>query len=248
MKKFGLFGTDIQESKSPELMSQYMPDTHYHLFDAENTEEFMTFISMHRKQLNGANVTSPFKDVAYHISQSITPEALLCKNCNCLAFVNGFIIGHNTDYLAIHQILQTLIEGNATLRQRRETRLRNLKIAIMGTGPVARTSAIAAQYFGEAFLLSRTKGGTDINDIPIYKYREIPDRPDILINATPKSEQNLLEMLGMPVSCRTGLPAIIDWNYKSSGKISSSAEQYIDGFALLKIQAQESVKFWSNFW
>lgn len=248
MKKYGLFGTGIQASKSPELMHNYMPYNNYRLFDAANTEEFMTFISMYRKTLNGANVTSPFKDVAYGIAQALTKEASLCRNCNCLAFANGFIIGHNTDYLAIYQVLQNLIETNETLCERRGMRLRNIRIGIMGTGPVARTSAMASKHFGEAFLLSRTKSGTDINDTPIHQYSKMPDRPDILINATPEAENRMLEKLGMPFSCRTGLPAIIDWNYKSGEKIDSSAGQYIDGFTLLKIQAQESVKFWSNFW
>ena len=249
MKKFGLFGTNIQESKSPELMAQYMPGVPYYLFDTDTVNEFITFISMHRKQLNGVNVTSPFKNIAYSMTQALTRNAMLCKNCNCLAFVNGFIIGHNTDYSAIYQVLQNSIETNENLCRKYKTQSQKLKIAIMGTGPVASTSAIAAHDFGEAFLLSRSKSAvTDVNGIPIYRYRETPYKPDILINATPIAKNGMLEDLGMLGHHRNGIPAIIDWNYKSGEKISSSTDQYIDGLTLLKIQAQESVKFWSKFW
>ena len=248
MKKFGLFGTNIQNSKSPELMAQYMPEVSYHLFDTVTTEEFISFISMYRKQLNGVNVTSPFKNIAYSMTQALTREATICKNCNCLAFVNGFIIGHNTDYIAIYQVLQNIIETNKTLCGKYETQSQKLKIAIMGTGPVASTSAIAAKDFGEVFLLSRSKSAvTDVNGMPIYRYKETPYKPDILINATPMAENSMLATLGMPVSHRNEIPVIIDWNYKGT-KISSTMGQYIDGITLLKIQAQESVKFWSNFW
>ena len=248
MKKFGLFGTNIQNSKSPELMAQYMPEVSYHLFDTATTEEFISFISMYRKQLNGVNVTSPFKNIAYSMTQALTREATICKNCNCLAFVNGFIIGHNTDYIAIYQVLQNIIETNKTLCRKYETQSQKLKIAIMGTGPVASTSAIAAHDFGETFLLSRSKSAvTDVNGIPIYRYKELPYKPDILINATPMAENSMLATLGMPVSYRNEIPVIVDWNYKGN-KISSTMGQYIDGITLLKIQAQESVKFWSNFW
>ena len=105
--KFGLLGTKISESLSPEIHSEISKivgkDYDYVLFK-KSSEELEDFIK--HGNWAGLNVTMPYKEEVIKYLDELSPEAELLGAVNTIVRRNGKLKGFNTDYFGFKHMLK----------------------------------------------------------------------------------------------------------------------------------------------
>ena len=110
MKRFGLIGSPIGHSLSPQLFRAGYPlsaDT-YDLIEKETFEEA---VSEFRSHYDAINVTAPFKERAFLIADSSDSRTRFLKATNLLVKESGGIRAYNTDCSAVEALLQKAASG-----------------------------------------------------------------------------------------------------------------------------------------
>ncbi|CAM2919802.1 shikimate dehydrogenase [Helicobacter felis] len=130
-KFFGVFGNPIAHSKSPLLHNKAFGDFekelgfrgHYQAILLEEGSSLKaTFLALN---LSGANITAPFKEDAYHLSDVQEGQAQAIQALNTWVYEKGRIVGRTTD-----------IEGfYAPLKERN---FKPQKVLVLGAGGSAR--------------------------------------------------------------------------------------------------------------
>ena len=122
---YGLIGNPLSHSFSP-LIHKMLTGCDYRLFPLSE-EEIPAFLR--REDIEGLNVTIPYKQTVIPFCDALTPEAARLGSVNTLLFdKDRRLIGHNTDY-----------EGAVTLFCRAGIDPAGKEAAILGNGGVART-------------------------------------------------------------------------------------------------------------
>lgn len=104
--RFGLIGSPIAQSKSPELFRALYkgPAATYDLIENDDFDKaYKTFLD----DYDAVNVTSPFKTRALGKADVISPEASLCGATNLLVKTDSGITAYNTDYLALVDMIRS---------------------------------------------------------------------------------------------------------------------------------------------
>ena len=98
---YGVLGHPVAHSLSPFIMNRAFRsagiDAVYHRFDVPPDRLRRAVEGLRALGARGANVTYPFKEDVLELIDVPTPDATLIGAVNTLVFVNGQIIGHNTD-------------------------------------------------------------------------------------------------------------------------------------------------------
>jgi len=130
-------------------------------------------------QLNGLNVTVPFKKEIIPFINVLSGHALRTKSINTISVENGNLIGHNTD-----------IDGFELSIKKLNYNVTNKTIIILGAGGVVPSLIIALNKMeaSEITISNRTsKKAEDLkiqfNKINTVSWGEVPDF-DMIINAT----------------------------------------------------------------
>jgi shikimate dehydrogenase len=229
MNKFALIGRDISHSKSPEIYRKLIsPKIEYDLLDYKES----CLIPSARILLDnydGINITSPYKK---HFLEQIdlTPIALQVGAINCLKKSGDKIIGENTDYLAIVDILKELIETNKAL-----------DIVILGDGVMSRVVQVALRnLYLSAQVLSR-KSTSSFDQLNLNQYFRNQEATPLVINTCARE-----------YVFKGELPKnsfFWDFNYnfpQHSQYFFHKIQKYFDGLDMLERQAFYAVAFWSN--
>ena len=183
MKKYLVIGNPITHSLSPELHNYWIKENGINgIYNKEKLNERdlkELFIKIKNKEINGANITVPFKkNVIAHLDQ-LSFEAEKTQSVNTVYLKNDKIIGHNTDIdgfeLAIRDVNYD-VEGK--------------KVLILGAGGVV-PSVIFALYKMKVLsvtISNRTKSKAEnlkslFNDLEIVDWGEASNF-DMIINAT----------------------------------------------------------------
>jgi shikimate dehydrogenase len=130
-----LFGTNISQSLSPQIYAQLALDHNikfnYGLYelsstDAENFKEALTAFRIQGGL--GANITSPFKQIAFELCEHTTVAAKTSQAVNTIWWDknNGLLYGDNTDGIGF---IQDCLDQNIPLA--------NKNILILGAGGAA---------------------------------------------------------------------------------------------------------------
>lgn len=155
MKKFGIIGYPVSDSKSPLLF-----DAAYHgkyQYDRIETPDFEEAWSTFVKSYHAVNVTMPFKMQAAARADILAPEVQATGAANILVKTDSGIEAHNSDYLGVKAILTTLKEDMRTA-------------AVIGTGGAGRAAEYAARTCGfqtRTYHHGEIEGGVEA-DIIIY--------------------------------------------------------------------------------
>lgn len=139
---FGVIGKPVLHSKSPAVFKPVLNRSEYYLrFAADSCEEIISLKS--KLPIAGINITSPFKNHSYNISESRSESSEQTKAVNTLTF-NSQITGYNTDVDGVIGALKgTQVEGK--------------KVLVLGAGGAARAACYAIkQLGGELFVWNRT--------------------------------------------------------------------------------------------
>lgn len=252
MDKYAVFGNPIVQSKSPLIHQQFAIQTDQVLeYSAELAEmsdfksKVLAFIQSGGK---GCNVTAPFKELAFELSQSVSEEARIAGAVNTLIFKDGHIAGDNTDGrgliadLKFHQVPMT-----------------NKRILLVGAGGAARgvLLPLLAENPQKLIIVNRTvekaQHLAELIDSPVKTcgvgYADLADKPfDLIINASSASLSDQLPPLKASLLSKDTI--CYDMVYRAGNTpfnqwaIDNGVETTIDGLGMLVEQAAVSFEIW----
>ena len=183
MKKYLVVGNPINHSLSPELHNHWIKqnriDAIYEKKKLNNNDLEDLILNVKEGNINGVNVTVPFKNAVIPFLDALSNEAKKTHSVNTIYLKDKKIIGHNTD-----------IEGFENALKNINFNLKNKKIFILGAGGVVPSIIYASikMGFSEIMISNRTKKKAEevkniFNNIKLVNWGETPDF-DVIINAT----------------------------------------------------------------
>jgi shikimate dehydrogenase len=183
MKKYLVIGNPITHSLSPELHNCWLRENSingiYNKEQLDKNDLKKFFLKIKKKEINGANITVPFKkDVISYVDQ-LSLEAEKTQSVNTVYLKKDKIIGHNTD-----------IDGFKLAIKDANYDVEGKKVLILGAGGVV-PSVIFALYKMRVLnvtISNRTKTKAEnlktlFNDLKIIDWGEVSSF-DMIINAT----------------------------------------------------------------
>ncbi|AIK97055.1 shikimate dehydrogenase family protein [Candidatus Odyssella acanthamoebae] len=224
--KLAVLGQNIAHSSSPKLhnfwIQQHGLKGTYELVDRDASQ-----IQQALETYHGLNITAPYKETVMSYVDTLTPLAQEVGAINTIYRSKGRLIGDNTDYLALKEIVATFPQATNAL--------------VLGKGGAAKAAIIALKHLGiDCTVCSRQEGWDKRHDL-------LTDI-NVIINATPLG----LEGKGNPL---TMLPPhsslILDMVYQPFDTpllkmARASGHEPRDGLELLIRQAQHSFFRWWN--
>ena len=183
MKKFCVIGNPIAHSLSPKLHNFWLQKNKIDaIYEKKilNEKEIPKLIeSLRKTEINGVNVTVPFKNIIIPFLDNLSSEAKKTNSVNTICIEEGKIVGHNTDIVGFELALRYI---NFDVKRK--------KALIIGAGGVSPSIIFALKNMGceNIYLTNRTlekaeKIKETFNDISVQKWGDIPEF-DIVINAT----------------------------------------------------------------
>jgi shikimate dehydrogenase len=232
MINLALVGKNIQHSRSPDLYRGLIGyEIKYNLLDFSEASQIPSAKDL-LSTYNGVSITSPYKK--HFIPEiELTKQAALVGAINCLKITNGIIVGENTDFLAIVDILENWIEE-----------FKQLKIIILGDGVMSNVTqhALHKCSITNYQILSRKMSNhfDRLNISEIFEKRFSGEGQRIVINTCSRNF-----IFNGQINKKT---IFWDYNYnfeRHSLSLASKTQQYVDGIKMLELQARYALAFWS---
>ena len=183
MKKFCVIGNPIDHSLSPKLHNFWFKKNKINatyekkLLKEEEIPELVN--SLRKTEINGVNVTVPFKNSIIPFLDNLSPEAKKTNSVNTLLKEGDKIIGHNTDIAGFELAIRYI---NYDVKRK--------KAFIIGAGGVSPSIIFALKNMGcedisltNRNLVKAEKIKETFKDITIENWGNIPEF-DIVINTT----------------------------------------------------------------
>jgi len=183
MKKYFVIGNPIKHSLSPKLHNHWLKQNNinavYEKIKLEEIEIENFILKIKNQEINGCNVTVPFKKTVIPFLDKLSVEAEQTQSVNTISFHNGDLIGHNTDIGGFQKAMYKL-----------NYKVKDKKILILGAGGVVPSIIFALNKMeaSKITVSNRTYKKAEnlksqFNKINIVNWGEIPEF-DIIINAT----------------------------------------------------------------
>lgn len=183
MKKFLVIGNPINHSLSPKLHNYWLKlnniKASYEKKKLNDEELENIILEVKNGNINGINVTVPFKNKVIKYLDSLTIESQKTQSVNTVYLENGKTIGHNTD-----------IEGFTMSVKQLKFNLINKKVLILGAGGVVPSLILALNNMkvSEVIVSNRTRDKAEnlkklFGNIKTIEWGKISDF-DMIINAT----------------------------------------------------------------
>ena len=183
MKKYLVIGNPIGHSLSPKLHNHWIKknniDAVYDKKQLNENDIEDTILKVRNGEIDGINVTIPFKKSVIPYLDQLTPLANEAQSVNTIYKEKNKVIGHNTD-----------IGGFELGLKRINYNVKNKKVFILGAGGVVSSIILALKKMGASkiILSNRTKEKAEdlkkiYSDLEIIDWGETPDF-NVIINAT----------------------------------------------------------------
>ena len=183
MKKYLVIGNPIEHSLSPKLHNHWIKknniDAVYDKKQLNENDIEGTILKVRNGEIDGINVTVPFKKSVIPYLDQLTPLANETQSVNTIYKEKNKVIGHNTD-----------IGGFELGLKRINYNVKNKKVFILGAGGVVPSIILALKKMGSSkiILSNRTKEKAEdlkkiYPDLEIIDWGETPDF-NVIINAT----------------------------------------------------------------
>ncbi len=178
MRKFGLIGEHLPHSFSGKYFAEKfetegIEGCEYSLYELAKIEELEELLRS-TPELEGFNVTIPYKQQVMRYLSSLSPEAEAVGAVNCVKrSEDGALVGYNTDVVGLRSSLLDLL-GDARPKQ----------ALILGTGGAALAAEYILKEIGIDYILVSRSGGDGrlgYGDVTA----EVIARNALIINATP---------------------------------------------------------------
>ena len=183
MKKFLVIGNPIEHSLSPKLHNYWIKknnlDAIYGKLQTYESDLPELCKSMKKGDLNGLNITVPFKKLIIPFLDILSGNALKTQSVNTISLSNGNLIGDNTD-----------IDGFELSIRKLNYDVSDKTALILGAGGVVPSIifSLLRMNVSKIFLSNRTKKKADdlkevFKEINVVEWGELPEF-DMIINAT----------------------------------------------------------------
>ena len=183
MKKYLVVGNPIEHSLSPKLQNFWLNSNNieaiYGKLQAYDDDLKELCSSIKNGQLNGLNITVPYKKKIIPHLDVLSGHALRTQSVNTVCLNNGNVTGYNTD-----------IDGFELSLKKLNYDVSNKKIIILGAGGVVPSIIYALKKMNapQIYLSNRTKEKAQIlknlfDGIEVIDWGILPDF-DMIINAT----------------------------------------------------------------
>ena len=183
MKKYLVIGNPVEHSLSPKLHNYWLSsnkiDAIYGKLQAYDDDLKELCNSIKNGQINGLNITVPFKKKIIPHLDVLSGHALRTQSVNTVCLKNGNVTGYNTD-----------IDGFELSLEKLDYDVSNKKIMILGAGGVVPSIIYALKKMNapKIYLSNRTKEKAQIlkklfDGLEIIDWGILPDF-DMIINAT----------------------------------------------------------------
>jgi shikimate dehydrogenase len=183
MKKYIVIGNPIEHSLSPKLHSywfkKYGIEAIYEKVQVLDTELEQVISKIKKGEINGANVTVPYKSKLIKYLDALSEDAEKTQSVNTIYKREGKIYGANTDTIGFEQ---SLLEKHSYIE--------NKKVLILGAGGVTPSIICVLQKLkvNKILISNRTKDNAEklkekFTDIDVVNWGETPSA-DFIINTT----------------------------------------------------------------
>ncbi len=245
MRRFGLIGYPLSHSFSPAFFSEKfnkegISDCLYEAFPIKSVEE-LTLLIANNPDLEGLNVTIPYKKEILTFLHQSTEAVKQTGACNCIKIRNQLLTGHNTDVTGFEKSLLSDLRPTHT------------KALILGTGGAAAAVEFVLKRLNIDFLFVSRKSQTGQK---ILTYKEISskiiDEYKLIINTTPLGMYpDVNNCPGILYENLTKEHYLYDLIYNPAQTLflKKGAEKGAvtkNGSDMLIIQAEESWKIWNE--
>ena len=183
MKKYFVIGNPIDHSLSPKLHNHWLKENKIDAvydkkkIDENDLENIIT--KLKKKQINGINVTVPFKKIVIPYLDKLSFEAEQTQSVNTILLNNDNLEGHNTDITGFIKSIKNL-----------NFDIKGKKIFILGAGGVVPSIIFALNKMNVSKIIisNRTKKKAEdlksqFHNLEILDWGDINDF-DVIINAT----------------------------------------------------------------
>lgn len=239
--QFGLIGKALTHSFSPRYFNERFAaqhlNLHYQAFPIESIDLLPALLAG-APQLQGLNVTIPYKTAVIPYLQGISEEARNIGAVNCIRILEGKLYGYNTDVYGFTESLrpllkkdhqQALILGNGGAAKAVKAGLRALSIPFRtvsrsGTADYTYDQLDAALIAGYPLL---------INTTPLGMFPDTASAPAIPYEAI-GSRHLLYDLIYNPAETR----------FLQLGKARGAATK--NGNEMLLLQAERSWDLWTG--
>ena len=248
MKKYFVIGNPINHSLSPRLHNFWLKQNNINATYEKiklKEDEIENFISKIKNQeINGCNVTVPFKKTVIPFLDRLSLEAEQTQSVNTIIFNNGDLVGHNTDISGFQKAINNL-----------KYNVKDKEILILGAGGVVPSIIFALNRMGASKIIvtNRTYKKAEnlksqFNKIDIVNWGEIPNF-NMIINATSLGLNN--ETINLNTS-KVGNDKLFydviynpaETNFLKEGK--KLGNQIENGKFMFIYQAFEAFKLWHD--
>ena len=183
MKKYFVIGNPIDHSLSPKLHNYWFKENN---IDAEYGKKKIyendlenIINKLKKKQINGINVTVPFKKKVIPFLDKLSPEAEQTQSVNTIFLDNDNLVGYNTDIGGFIKAIKNL-----------NFDMKGKKIFILGAGGVVPSIIFALNKMNVSKIIisNRTKKKAEdlksqFYNLEVLDWGDIDDF-DVIINAT----------------------------------------------------------------
>ena len=137
MRTYGLIGKSLGHSFSAGFFKDFFEkngvDAEYRNFELPEIQEISRFFDLHP---SGLNVTIPYKESVIPFLDELSGEALVIGAVNCIQFLDGKKIGHNTDAYGFQQSVKPFLT------------FYHERALVFGTGGASKAIAYALKTLG----------------------------------------------------------------------------------------------------
>jgi len=162
---YGLLGKSLSHSFSVTVHKMLNNNIDYRLFETDNVGDFLK-----TRSFEGLNVTNPYKRAVIPYLDALAGSAEKTGTVNTIVNDNGTLTGHNTDYLALLNLIDKHFPDD-----------RKSKVSILGNGATMRSikKALEASGFVDIAVYARNPKA---NEHPLST---LDIDTEILIQTTP---------------------------------------------------------------
>lgn len=249
MKKFGLIGEKLPHSFSKILHNIAFEilnlDYEYELYeiDLNTADDIKSF--MIDNELDGINVTIPYKETVIKSLDSISEEAKKIGAVNTIKNIKGKLYGYNTDYYGFSYTLKS-----------NDININNKTVVILGSGGASKAVIECVKDLNakSIYLVSRNKTDKETKDgIVLIDYKDLEDiKGEVLINTTPVGMYPKIDFSPVGEDIISNFNNVVDVVYnpletklmKTANKLGKNS---FSGLTMLIMQGLKSEEIWNDF-
>jgi shikimate dehydrogenase len=243
MQLYGLIGFPLSHSFSQKYFTEKfekekITNCRYQNFSISTIDEIKKIID-HNPDLKGLNVTIPYKEKVIPYLNEATEVVKKIGACNCIKFMEGKLIGYNTDVTGFEKSFIKKLKPfhNAAM--------------VLGTGGASKAVQYVLHKLKIPFIIvSRTPQKNEMSYDNLDEYTI--NRCKIIINTSPLGMQpNVQQSPSIPYFNITSQHYLFDLIYNPEKSVflekgESMGASIQNGYEMLISQAEESWQIWNS--